>query len=306
MLTENTKTTTKICTAENEVTPLRQTKPKKKRLSLFKKVCIWLLILLLLGTGYIVIGEEILVTEYHTFESAKIQNQFRVVCIADMHNKEFGKDNKYLVERIEAEKPDIIAIVGDMNIRSDSDNSKVVTLLNQIKAIAPVYYVLGNHERDAALEPGATIIEDIKATGVTLLEDEITQIEVKDQKVALTGLTVFHQSDGSEHFGTLIPQTEEYSKDELTIVLCHYPEYYMWWLKDRDFDIMLAGHAHGGLIRIPFVGGLYAPEQGMYPEYTDGIYSHGKSTMVLTKGLGRSSDIPRVNNPPEILVLDIT
>lgn len=252
---------------------------------------------------YVVVGENILVVENYTYESDKVNQNVRIVCLADLHNKEFGRDNETLISKVKEQEPDIIAIVGDFNIRKNLDNSKVIKVLNNLKEIAPVYYVLGNHETYAA-SIGSTIVEDIRSTGVDLILTGMRDVEVNGQIISIMGLS--HYSNSSDKTKQLFEKLKAKNEKNFTLLMCHHPEYYMWWFKDKEYDLMLAGHAHGGLVRIPFIGGVFAPEQGFLPKYTSGMYKDGESTLLLTRGLSKSSIFPRVNNPGEILVLDVT
>lgn len=248
---------------------------------------------------YTIAGENFIVTEYYTFESEKISNTVRVAAVSDLHNKEFGSGNIDLVNKIKEQNPDIIAVLGDMNIKDDPDNSIAVNFVNKITQVAPVYYCIGNHENNYQ-----TVLNDIKNTDAVLLNDEITDINVNGEKITVAGLTGRELWD--KKAGPLLEELNK--KDNFTMLLCHYPDYYIDWLKDENFDIMLSGHAHGGQIRIPFTNqGVFAPEQGWWPKYTEGMHNLSeKSTLLITRGLYKSNWIPRFNNPPEIVVLDIT
>lgn len=256
--------------------------------------------------AYIIIGENSLVVRNYTYQSNKIKNDIKVVAISDLHNKEFGKNNINLINKIKEQNPDIITIIGDMNTETNPDYHVAIDLLNNIKDIAPVYYVLGNHEFD--VENTSNIVSDIKATGVNLLDDKTENVKVGTDTITIGGITRFYFWDDNA-----VPTLKKLEASEnVKILLCHYPEYYMWWFgkENTNIDIMISGHAHGGLIQIPFVGGLFAPEQGWFPKYYQGTYKYNnnediKCTLLVTTGLFRSSEVPRVNNPPEVLSLTI-
>lgn len=274
---------------------------KHKRL---KKFLFILFCLILLFVVYVIIGESMLTVGQYTFESKKIETPFRVVAIADLHNKEFGENNHRLMEKIKEQNPDMIAVLGDMNIRRDANTDSMMHTLTGLTDIAPVYYCLGNHEREAMQTVRPKITEEIKQTGVNLLDSTVEDIEVNGQTITIAGLT--YKAGEIERYNGVVSKLEEKNKQNFTLLLCHYPEYYIWWLSKNDFDLMLSGHAHGGLVRIPFVGGMIAPEQGLWPKYTEGMVNlEGKSTLLITRGLWRSYPVPRINNPPEIVVLDV-
>lgn len=276
-----------------------------KKISKFMKIfLISLCTIAILAVVYIFIGENILTVEEYQFKSDKITNPVRIVAISDLHDREFGDDNKDLVNKIKEQDPDIITILGDMNLESNSNDTVVISLLRRLVNIAPVYYCLGNHEM--AVFDSTSIVSDIESTGAILLDDEIVKTTICGNDFSIGGISLFYFWDGKAGATGSVLSRDSTDKN-FKLLLCHYPEYYMWWLKKENIDLILSGHAHGGLVRLPFVGGLYAPEQRWFPKYSKGYYDdENLSTMLVTTGLWRSSWLPRVNNPPEIMVVNIT
>lgn len=240
---------------------------------------------------------------FYQVKTPKFTGNVRVVQLGDLHLREFGKDNCRLVERISSLEPDIIAITGDMATDHIKKYDVVITLLEQLKDIAPVYYSYGNHEFTMYLFQNSQIGADISKAGATLLSNRYKQIEVNGNKIIIGGIcadnTTFEDANITRFFNG-------YDKEEgFKLLLSHSPEIFDGYMDDHPVDLTLAGDAHGGQIRLPFIGGLYAPGQGLFPEFTDGLYDINGSNLVVTRGLGSSTWVPRFNNNPEIVVIDI-
>lgn len=243
---------------------------------------------------------RILSVSNYEIHSDKIRKSFCVVLLTDLHNSEFGENNSRLIEKTEEFVPDIIAIAGDMNIASESDNRVVLELCRNLAEIAPVYYSLGNHELNA--KNSGALMKEVTETGVHVLDNTWEEIQVGSDTLLIGGLTMYPSLD--ENADVFLQDFQR--QNGFKLLLCHYPEYYLWGMDEWDVDVIMAGHAHGGQIRIPVLGGLYAPDQGYFPKFAEGVYCSGANTMVVSRGLGNSASIPRVNNPPEIVVVDIT
>ena len=236
------------------------------------------------------------------------------VVISDLHGKEFGRENSRLIAKIEAQNPDVIFLVGDM-IECDSDKDDVQRLLSFIEAlvpVAPVYFSPGNHELEY-METDDTLLEQVVGAGAVVVNDSYVDVEIAGQTLRIGG-TMGHGFP----FGRTKEEFEaspEYvflrdfeNTDEPKICLAHMPDTfifngaYNYW----DVDLVLSGHTHGGLIRIPFAGGLYAPMQEWFPEYDRGYFLlGGHIQMIITSGLAGYKHIPRINNLPELVVVDI-
>lgn len=256
---------------------------------------------------WVIIGENIITVASYTVENEKITNPFKIVMVSDLHNKTFGENNKTLVDKVSEQQPDIIAVLGDMNMQSVDDLSVVKSTVSQLAQIAPVYYVLGNHESN--YEYGVDkIVEEIEMTdGVTLLQNEIEHININGNKIALCGMDdkIFSDSDKEKECWQTLRNLSE-NESEYRLVLWHYPEdteLFEW--QQLKYDLMLSGHTHGGLINIPFFGRLYAPASGWFPWLVYGDYYTLSGRLIITSGLSRSSEIPRINNYPEIAVVNI-
>ncbi len=251
---------------------------------------------------------NILQVNQYTLSSERLETSLRIVLIADQHNRRFGKNDSRLVEKIKEQSPDVIAVVGDMVTNSVYNDEAMKALLPQLADIAPTYYCLGNHE--LLLKNEIDFTTDINATGAILLDNKSLTFEKDGQHILIGGLTEYPYYDS---YAPDFENSERYfwddfsnkSDDCFSILLHHKPEYTEDMLNKSSVDLVLCGHTHGGLIRIPFIGGLYAPNQGFFPKYDKGEFDINGTKMIITSGLGNSNFIPRLNNCAEICVIDI-
>jgi predicted MPP superfamily phosphohydrolase len=231
---------------------------------------------------------------------------FRIVQISDLHNAEFGKDNEKLIALLEEAEPDIIVISGDM---IDSRNTNVKVALELAEAmvdITPCYYVNGNHE--ARLSEYADLGDGLTALGVVVLEDSSVTVEHDGEIFTVVGVSdpsfkVDYLTDDEE---SVMRQTldELADTDGFTVLLSHRPELFELYA-EYGFDLVFSGHAHGGQFRLPFIGGLYAPGQGLLPEYDAGVFTSAGTNMIVSRGIGKSVVPMRINNSPEIVVVEL-
>lgn len=230
----------------------------------------------------------------------KINNDIRVVLLADLHDSSFGKGNQKLIDKVKEQNPDVIFTVGDMVSNYNEDYSYLDTLYEDLAEIAPVYCSLGNHESS---HPESDKIREILKSHAVLLENEYMDVTINGNEIRLGGLSDYHPS-----FENLNEYLKDFADTEkFTLLLSHCPEYYIWGVDEVKIDLMLSGHTHGGQVIIPFKGGLYAPEQGYFPKYDYGVFYEENTTLVITRGLGTSRQaLPRFNNPPEVLCLTLT
>lgn len=250
---------------------------------------------------------------------------FRIVQVSDLHNAKFGENQCKLMAAIEEAKPDMIAITGDLFHTAHRENA--YSFLEQASKLAPCYYVSGNHEQRFA-DYFSSIKPTLEALGARVLDDERVALTRGEAKIAVIGL-----SDPSFQ-RTVSPElaTEEKlswltKHDGFTVLLSHRPELFNVY-KRNNISLTLTGHAHGGQVRIPFAHrGLFAVQQGWLPEYTEGIFvedhtdmsnyrvknAQGEtvelpdncSVMVVSRSLGNSTYYPKINNPPELVVVEL-
>ena len=231
-------------------------------------------------------------------------NNFKIVQISDLHNKVFYKDNNTLVDKIKSQKPDIIVITGDLVDRQKYNEEIAISFIDKIKSIAPIYYVNGNHEGWAG--KFESLEKKLKESGVFVLRNESVLYEKGKEKIQVSGI----DDPVLSTFGRFKGYSTEYIiKNELLqvkdkkyfkILLSHRPEFFDLYVHN-NIDVVFTGHAHGGQIIIPFIGGIFSPNQGFLPKYYKGIYTKDKTTMVLSRGLGNSIAPQRIFNRPEIV-----
>lgn len=272
-----------------------------KRKKIIRLLCLFAGMVMFAGILYSyldMVQYDLGVTEYAVTDE-KITAPIKIALIADLHNHEYGEDNSELLSLIREGKPDMIAVVGDIVYKKSDDTSVMERFFSDLKEIAPTYCCLGNHEL-GLIAHGIDIKGIAKKTGVIVLDNETVSIEVNGNQIAVGGMTY------NPDYGT---PTLEYlegfaSLPEYKLLLCHYPEY-QWQFMKKDIDIAMCGHFHGGLIRVPGKGGLFAPTQGFFPDYTEGVHDFDGRIMVVSRGLGSSSFVPRVNNPAELVFVTI-
>lgn len=245
---------------------------------------------------------------FYTVQSERIGSPFRAVHLSDLHNSVFGQNNDQFVEDIRYLAPDVIFITGDMIITDDNDYSIITSLLSRLieKCKVPVYYIYGNHEDDEISVYGNKLTEDIAATGTIILDNELVSTELKGNEVVIGGLNIRFGETKKDRTRKMLLDLQSSSK--YRILLEHYPHYFLELEENDaalDIDLALTGHAHGGVVRIPRIGSLYAPEQGFFPKFTEGVRAFGNSLVIASRGLGGRQFPPRVNNRPEIVIIDI-
>lgn len=265
-----------------------------------KKILILILIIIILIPFCLYQNKHLVITTY-TYESEKLGadlDGYRIVQISDLHNAEFGKENKKLLETIRSCSPDIIIITGDLVDSNHTNVERAVAFVKEAVKIAPVYYVTGNHEYWLDPSENEQMMQGILAAGAYDLDDEAVRIEKGDSSFLLVGLDDQHLSD--ETLKNLLQE----QKNELSIVLAHEPQYLQNYA-NAEADLVLTGHAHGGQIRLSFVGGIVAPDQGFLPEYTSGQYNSADTEMIVSRGLGNSIIPVRLFNYPEVVCVEL-
>lgn len=239
---------------------------------------------------------------FYEERSSKINEPFRIVQLSDLHLHEYGKDNSELIERIKELKPDIICMTGDMMTDSVPDYSTVTDLCDALKDIAPIYYSLGNNEVNAKYNLDSGLIVDLKKEGVHVLNDSMESLTLNGNQITIAG-----NSEGAEQFfkygGDKVVEKLS-SAGGYRILLNHFPDLFLSSIKDNTIDLSLCGHTHGGLVRIPIIGTLYAQNQGLFPKLAEGQHKVGSGSVIISRGLGNDHFIPRINDKPELVVID--
>lgn len=270
-----------------------------------KKIIVSIVIALLFATAFY----NGLVIRQYTITTPKLLagQSFRIVLISDLHSTIHGAEQSKIADRIRNQNPDIIALAGD--IADDKQPIKgTILFLEAIKDIAPVFYVTGNHEiwsRDVD-----SIKDVFRSYGVTVLENETVEVVIGDVPLIIGGA---EDPDINRYERRPLAWKDEVIEafsgmkdtESFRLLLSHRPEQISVY-EDLTFDLVLSGHAHGGQVRIPFLlNGLLAPNQGFFPKYAGGLYEHDNFTQVVSRGVSFNPRLPRVFNPPEIVVIDV-
>lgn len=275
-----------------------------------KKIIIIAIILIILGAVYLYWGNNALTVGRHTLSPANLPESFsgfRIVQVSDLHNKDFkGR----LIRKISSLNPDIIVITGDIIDSRHTDTDIALKFAENAVNIAPVYYVTGNHEsRLKDIYP--EFCESLENLGVTVLDCRSVTLEKNGDEIVLAGmndLTFYGSSTLDENtivFKEMLNNLGREKGDRTGILLSHRPEIFDTYV-ESGFDIVLTGHAHGGQIRLPFVGGILTPNQGFFPEYDAGLYQKENTSMIISRGLGNSLFPFRIGNRPEIILCELT
>ena len=281
---------------------------KKRKLMIVLTVVASLLIALVIWTVW---GNTALELNTYTVSSGRLPEAFdgyRIAHISDLHNTEMGKDNDKLLNMLREAKPDIIAITGDLIDSRNTDIEIALQFVEEAVKIAPCYYVTGNHEARVS-----EYLDDLKngltELGIIILEDERVDLDKNSETITLIGINdpsfksdyLFGDSETvvETHLQELM--NESYS---FTLLLSHRPELFEIYV-NNEVDLVLSGHAHGGQFRLPFVGGLVAPNQGLFPKYDAGLYTEENTNMIVSRGIGNSILPFRFNNRPEVILIEL-
>lgn len=270
-----------------------------------RKKVITVMFLSLIIISWVIWGNLSIETSYLTITSNDLPEAFdnySIALISDLHNSEFGDDNEKLIEILRSENPNIIAITGDL-IDSNHTNLEVaISFVRQAVSIAPCYYVTGNHEAwvGSQYEELKTSLEE---AGVIVLQDEAIELNYGDDSIQLIGLDDpdFYEQDSSILEARL---SQINTGNGFTILLSHRPECFDVY-QNNNIDLVLSGHTHGGQFRLPFLGGVVAPNQGLFPKYDAGIFTENGTTMVVSRGIGNSVIPVRINDRPEVVIIEL-
>lgn len=281
---------------------------KNKRVLKFG--ALFLCLIIVVGT-FIVYSNFKLETTKYTIENPDLPKSFdgyKIVHLSDLHNAEFGKNNKNLINVIKEEKPDAVFVTGD-TIDGFYTNIQIpIDLFKEILKICDIYLVVGNHEIRSDTNQYLEFIDMLTEIGVIVLKDNSTHIERNGEKIQVIGLNDAsnYKANYNDNYNEQIIETINNLDDKecFSVLLSHHPELFDDYAK-TNVDLVFSGHAHGGQFRLPFIGGVIAPEQGLFPEYTEGVFTEDNTTMIVSRGLGNSIVPVRINNSPEILVVTL-
>ena len=279
---------------------------KKKRIFVLAVVAA-VLLTLIIWTAW---GNTALELNPYLISSDRLPEAFdgyRIAHVSDLHNVEMGEDNEKLLNMLREVKPNIIAITGDIIDSRNTDIDVALQFTKDAMEIAPCYYVTGNHE--ARVSEFDELKEGMIELGVAVLEDGCIELEQSGKTITLLGV-----NDPSFQTDYLFGDSKTVMQSKLqeiineeetyTILLSHRPELFEVY-RESKVDLVLSGHAHGGQFRLPFVGGLVAPNQGLFPKYDAGLYTEDNTNMIVSRGIGNSILPFRFNNRPEVILIEL-
>lgn len=280
-----------------------------KKLNKKSVLIVSVLIILCLGIWTLWGNTALEVNEYEIM-SDKIPEAFtgfRIAQVSDLHNAEFGEGSEKLIELLSQTDPDMIVITGDLIDSRHTDIEIALEFARHAIKLAPVYYVSGNHE--ARVREYEDLKMGLAEAGVIVLEDQKVQITREGESISILGIDdPSFQEDYL--FGDAVSVTSsalselQNESDGYTVLLAHRPELFETYV-DAGVDLVFSGHAHGGQFRLPFIGGLVAPNQGFFPKYDAGLFSEGSTNMIVSRGVGNSIIPLRFNNRPEIVLVTL-
>ncbi|MCH5252512.1 MAG: metallophosphoesterase [Lachnospiraceae bacterium] len=246
------------------------------------------------------------VIKHYEIVSKKIKKETVFVLLSDLHACQIGRNNEKLWHMIQSVSPDFICIAGDMTVKNGTHTERVLAFLTKLSGEYPVYYAPGNHE--IRMPEYEAYKETVKKAGVCYLENNST---VTSDNIRITGLDLpeywYHKCWQKRIFTTeemteLIGRNE---KQAFSLLLAHNPEYFEQYA-DWGADLVLSGHIHGGIARLPFLGGVISPSLRLFPRYDAGEFERTGSRMVISRGLGLHHIRLRFFNRPEVSVIKLS
>lgn len=276
---------------------MKRSKPKGKRMLLIIAIIAVLLLIV-----FTVDSNRRLVTTEYRVHSEKLPDSFdgfRVVQLSDLHGCEYGEDNEKLLEAVSDAQPDVIALTGDL-FDEYTDYNYAADICEELGKIAPVYYVSGNHEWTD--NPRDTF-EDMEEKGVNVLRNEYVSIEREGETIVLAGVDdpngPYDMISREDFVAEIKAETDDY-----ILMLSHRNTEFDTWTS-LDVDLVLSGHAHGGIIRLPVIGGVLIHREDLGDKHIEGMFTQENTTMIVSRGAGSNGFIPRFNNNPEIVVVEL-
>lgn len=273
-------------------------------------ICVIILIVLLSAF----IDSNRFVTRTYEIRSRKLTKPCRLVLLADLHNKSFGRGNERLLSAIEEISPDAVLSAGDMlTAVGGSDFTNALSLMKELAARYPIYYGMGNHEYRLGLYPERypgiykDYLNGLKKAGIEPLINETVYLPAWN--IAVCGAQI--DRDYYRHFRRA-PMEPSYlpkllgtpEEGSFQVLIAHNPVYFDAYA-DWGADLVVSGHVHGGIMRLPFLGGVLSPSLTLFPRYDGGIYQEKESTMILSRGLSSHTPPIRIFNPGELIVIDL-
>ena len=312
-----------------------KTKKNIRVLKLFLISLIFVLIaasIAIIGCNYI--GNRNFKETFYSVSSLKVNNKVRIIQISDLHNCSYGKNNRKLVDRVKNLNPDLIIYTGDITDSGAKSNDRVISLCKELADVAPSYYIYGNNEvemyydipltqesldkkfgfndnnrqPDKLLEITDDLTRKLEATGVKVLKNKSDTITIGTTDVDIYGVLTSNPSSFWSYSGESFGEYLYSNENNLKITAIHEPLVLSEYQPDTWGELVIAGHTHGGVIRVPMVGPLYAHDEGLFPErrghYIYGRYEVQGRPLIVSGGI-ENKNIFRINNQPELVIVDI-
>ena len=233
---------------------------------------------------------------------------YRIVQVSDLHNNVYGMGQSYLLAKIREARPDAIVVTGDLIDRNTKNVDNAMLFINGAVDIAPVFYVTGNHEASVGKQYKELALR-MNEAGVTFLDNDAVTVISEEDVITLAGVRDpafdWSKPDAKIVDDEIKKALAEVSDTQVTVLLSHRPELIKTY-SENGIDLVLTGHAHGGQIRLPFIGPIYSPSQGLFPKYTSGLYEEGGTKMYVSRGIGNGIAPLRFNDGPELAVIVLT
>lgn len=276
-----------------------------------KNNCLFIIIFIFVMIVFFIWQNNSVVVSKYEYKNSKLSinfNGFKILHISDLHNKNFHGS---LYKKIKDINPDIIVITGDLIDRRRTRIDIAVEFVKQIINIAPVYYVSGNHEQLSASYD--ELKEELTKLDVHILDNSHLILNHDGERIGIMGLAdpalIYTEGNNDNNRNRVYAENNlkrlyENSVTEFNILLSHRPELIEVY-KNINIDLVFSGHAHGGQIRIPFIGGILSPNQGFLPKYSEGMITEDNTTLVVSRGLGNSVFPIRIFNRPELIVVEL-
>ena len=274
----------------------------------------YLLALILTTMLFLYYGNNIIETNYYEIKSPKISptfNNFKILQLSDLHSKNFINNNGYLIKKIDSENPDIIVMTGDMINNKDKNYKNFFQLSSYLSSKYDTYYIFGNHEENLESHLKEYLKSKLQELGIKPLYNEKVSLKRGNNSINLYGLSL-----NMKYYKKPFKNSEDFNiiknekllgiidKNHFNILLAHNPLYFDIYSK-WGADLILSGHIHGGIIRLPFIGGVLSPERTLFPKYSSGKYTMNDSKLIVNRGLGNSKVKLRLFNRPEITVVTL-
>lgn len=267
----------------------------------------------------IIDGNRFVIREY-TLESEKIKDGIDLAVLADLHNKQYGKENEKLFVALDQVNPHVVMVAGDiLTAKPGKGYERAASFMERVAEKFPVYYGLGNHEYRMKIYPEhygnefTEYVGRLEKAGIQVLDNESALIKVQREarmtNIRVTGVSIerFYYKRfrkiymSTEYLDSMVGKAQE---DVYQILLAHNPEYFETYA-DWGADLTLSGHVHGGIMRLPVLGGVLSPKLVFFPKYDGGLFKKKNSNMVLSRGLGMHTIPIRIFNPAELVVVHL-